>query len=884
MSRLALTCAIVALVIGGTHTPAADPQPQPQQPQPSKFEQVTKGLTRRDHGGDEMWVMYHNDQQLLVELDGGDLQQEYIILTSIARGIGSGMVIGGMSWNFEDDAIWTFRKSGEKIYVLRRNVRFRATPNSPEASAVELAYSDSVLYVLPIITKAPSGADLVDMTRIFMSDDQQIGLALGGGPRFAFSSDRSTWSKVNAHKGNVQLQVAAVYSGSGTIEKVPDARGVQVNVHYSISTLPPLGRYRPRIADDRVGYFLTVIKDFSDKDDDQHFVRLITRWDLQKHDPQIALSTPREPIEFYIEKTVPVFLRPTVEAGILEWNKAFEKIGFSNAIRVQYEEDVEKKYNISIDPEDVNYNFFRWITSEAGYALGPSRIDPRTGEILDADILFDASFLDTWKQKYETLTAEEAHRLTPNWSPLDDLLNDLTPDRRTDLRALCAYGHQMQHDLGFATAILLGRGAVAKPGELPLELVQQGIKEIVMHEVGHTLGLKHNFKASTWKTVAELANLDKVRSEGMVGSVMDYAPANIARTKAEQGLYYTSTIGPYDYWAIEYGYKPISGDEKAELAKIAARSGEPGLAFATDEDTRPFDPDPFSNMNDLGQDPLNFVRRQLQHTNDMLPTLVNSAVRDGEAYQRARQAFGLLLKEHWRALMLATRFPGGVEVNRNHKSADATKPPFQVIDPALQREAMQLVIAQGFAPPKYDGAMFNYLAPTHWSHWGIDTAFRTDFPIHSEVELYQSLALGQLLTPTLLSRLLDNEYKIPVDQDAYTLAEHLRLLVDGVFTECLAGDAQGEFTARKPYVQSFRRNLQREGLRRLALLVTHGAGAPPDARTLARQHLSRLDASLAMLLEKPGLTLDDYSRAHVTDSRDRIRQALNAEVTAPAVN
>ena len=294
--------------------------------QPSKFDQAIKGLTHQDSDGKEMWTLYHNDQKLLVELDANDLKQEYIVLTSIARGIGSGMVIGGMSWGFGDDIIWKFRKSGEKIYVLRRNVRFRAAPKSPEASAVELAYADSVLYALPIIAKSPKGADLVDMTRIFMSDDQKIGQAIG--PRFSFASDRSTWEKVSAFPGNTQLQLAAVYSGSGNLEKVPDPRGVQVSVHYSISTLPALGTYKPRPADDRIGHFLTVLKDFSDKNDPEHFVRFVNRWHLQKRDPGIELSPPKEPIVFYIEKTVPVFLRPTVEAGILEWNKAFEKIGF----------------------------------------------------------------------------------------------------------------------------------------------------------------------------------------------------------------------------------------------------------------------------------------------------------------------------------------------------------------------------------------------------------------------------------------------------------------------------------------------------------------------------------------------------------------------------
>jgi len=263
---------------------------------------------------------------------------------------------------------------------------------------------------------------------------------------------------------------------------------------------------------------------------------------------------------------------------------------------------------------------------------------------------------------------------------------------------------------------------------------------------------------------------------------------------------------------------------------------------------------------------------------------VKSAVRDGESYQRARQAFGLLLTEYERALLFATRFPGGLEVNRNHKSEQNSEAPMKLIDPALQREAMQLVVTSGFAAPTYDGAMLNYLAPTRWSHWGLDDEFRVDFPIHEKVEMFQAQALSQLLTPTRLSRILDNEYKVPAEQDAYTLAEHLKLLVDGVFSECLNAEAQGEFTPRKPYVHSFRRNLQREGIKRMALLVTYDSGAPDDARTLARAQLSRLDESLGKLLERQGLTLDDYSRAHFVDTRQRIQQALSAQLIVPTVN
>ena len=359
----------------------------------NSFSTKVKGLKKSEG----MWTLYHSEQKMLLHLKTTQLNKNYIIITSIARGISQGMVLGGMTWDIDGDGVWIFKKVGEKIHVIRRNVRFKAKAGTPEAEAVKLAYSDSVLYALPIIDK--TGGYLVDVTRIFMSDDPKVGRAIGSG--FRFSSDRSTWAKVNAYPKNVELQVAAVYTGGTSIETVPDSRGVQVNIHYSISELPTSG-YTPRKADDRVGYFLTVMKDFSHDEDDQHFVRYINRWKLEKADASAKLSPPKEPIIFHLEKTVPIRLRPYIEEGILEWNKAFEKIGFSNAIRVRQQRDDDTWV-----PEDIRYNTFRWITAEAGFAMGPSRVNPMTGQILDADIIFDASFLRYWRDDYETLT--EAH-------------------------------------------------------------------------------------------------------------------------------------------------------------------------------------------------------------------------------------------------------------------------------------------------------------------------------------------------------------------------------------------------------------------------------------------------------------------------------------------
>jgi hypothetical protein len=843
----------------------------------SKFDQAIEGKKKLDADGKAMWTLYYSDQQLLVELPKSALGKEYIILTSIARGISSGMVIGGMSWGFGDDIIWTFKQSGEKVFVVQRNVRYRAKADSPEAKAVELAYSDSILYALPVVATAPSGNLLIDMTRVFMSDDMGIGGEIG--PGFSFMSDRSTWASVKAFEGNLELEVAAVYAGYGAIDTVPDSRGVQVNVHYSISELPSVGSngYKTRVADDRIGYFLTVIKDFSENADEEHFVRYVTRWNLEKRDDKADLSPAKEPIVFYVEKTVPVALRPTVEAGILEWNKAFEKIGFAGAIRVQHEEDVEAQMGVDIDPEDVRYNFFRWITADAGFAMGPSRVDPRTGQILDADIIFDAGFLEYWKQDYETFTEEDAMRLHPNWTPIEEVAGQFRPHAHG---AHCLYGHQTQQQMGFAAALMTTRGDVSASGELPREFIHQGLKEVVMHEVGHTLGLRHNFKASTWKTLDEIREHGADPNTAVVASVMDYAPANIEPNKEQQGLYYSQTIGPYDYWAIEYGYRPIASDEEKELLKIAARSGEPGHAYSTDEDTRESDSDPLSNRFDLGQAPIAFARRQMEHAASLMPKVVDKSVEEGSGYQRARQAFGLLMSEYWRTAVYASRFPGGVYVSRAHKGDVDAEPPFTLVDAAQQREAMQLLKDSVFSAPAYDGAMLNYLAASRWSHWGQRDLDRLDYPIHEITLRMQMLILSQVFNGTTMQRLHDSELKIPEDQDAYTLAEHLQSLVDSLFTEWQSIPAEGEFTVRKPYINSFRRNLQREALTQFTQLVLYGGG-PEDARTLGRMHLQKLQNQINGLLKADGIKLDDYSRAHLLDCQARIKQALNAEVTAP---
>lgn len=820
-----------------------------------------------------LWTMYYKDQQLLVDLPSCHLEKNFIVLTSIARGIGSGIVLGGMSWGFNDDVVWFFRKMGNKVHVLRRNVRFRAKPGTPEADAVKLTYNDSVLYSLPIKVKTKEGY-LVDMTRIFISDDQQIGRHIG--PGFRYVAERSTLDKVKAFPKNVEIQVASVYSGTQPIETVSDSRGVQVHVHYSISMLPE-NSYSPRKADDRLGYFLTVIKDFSDEADDENFVRYINRWDLKKKDPAAKLSPPEEPIVFYLEKTVPIHLRPYVQAGIEEWNKAFEQMGFSNAVIVLQQGDDD-----DWDPEDIRYNTFRWITAESGFAMGAPRVNPLTGQILDADIIFDASFLDYWRQDYETFGTREAAALT-----------ERTPDANIP-RSLhewadacpsgagCMLAHGMQQQMGFAAAALTVAGD-GHAGQLPEEFTFQALKEIVMHEVGHTLGLRHNFKASSWKSLNDIQAIAPGSTEPTVASVMDYCPANISPEDGNQGLYFTPTIGPYDYWAIEYGYKPISGAEDMELKKIAARGAEAGLLYATDEDARSIDPDPLANAFDLGDDPIIYARQQMDIAASLIPRIVDRTVANGEGYQRARRAFGILLSEYWRAVHLAARVPGGITLYRSHKGDPAGSPPFQLIEASRQREALQLVCDAAFASPTYEPALLNHLAASRWSHWGVPNTTRLDYPIHDVIGTMQAGILSQLLSPLTLTRLQDGELKVPDGDDVYTLAEHVGTCFDALFAEIIK-PRPGSYGRRTPCITSFRRNLQRIALTKFANIVLSGTRYPEDARTLSRMYLMRLDAQIATVLGQKDFNLDDYSRAHLVDSQTKIRQVFDAQVQLNSIS
>ncbi|MDZ4780443.1 MAG: zinc-dependent metalloprotease [Planctomycetia bacterium] len=813
--------------------------------------------------------------QLYAELSPGQLNKDFLVVMAIAKGLGEFPLLGGMT--FGDDALWQFRKVDGNIQIVRRNIRFKANPGSPEESAVKLAFTDSILFALPIATRGPGGTVIVDLSPVFMSDLPQIGSML---PGFMFSPNKSNWADVKGFENNVEIQVAATYASGGSLQldTIPDSRGATVNVHYSISELPQTG-YKPRIADDRVGYFLTAVKDFSKAGTDDQFVRYLTRWDLQKKDSSLELSPPVRPIIFYLEKTIPVKYRKPIAEGILEWNKAFEKAGFDRAIQVRQQEESD-----TWDPEDVRYNTIRWITSNMTFAMGPSRINPITGQILDADIIFDASWVQAWKQEYETFTPSTVAAMTGG--PIDIKsyeaeMAKIPPALRHLLHCRCELHSGMSQQFAFGSALLMNKLTGPELAAEQEKLFMQGLKDVTMHEVGHTLGLRHNFKASTMLAIEDMQDPGKTKDTGLAASVMDYTPTNLAPKELKQGDYFSTTIGPYDMWAIEYGYKPLSGGtegEVAELQKIATRGTEAGLAFSTDEDTRGIDPDPLSNRYDLGKDPLRFAQLRSSQIVELWPGIVEKVVKEGDGYERARQAVSVLLHNHAQAMFFAARYVGGSYVNRDHRGDPNAKAPFVVVEPSKQREALKLLEDNVFndKPFQFPTELYGYLAPTRWDHWGSPVPSRTDYPAHEVVAILQDRMLAKLLSSLTLTRLHDAELKVPADQDAFTAAELLERLTKAVFVEIETVPA-GEFSNRKPAISSLRRNLQRRYLKQLATVAMGDTYAPEDCQTVANMELEKLEGRIKATLAGND-KLDSYTQAHLQDSAKRIRKVLDAQL------
>ena len=823
-----------------------------------EFEDFAK-VTEDSQSYEGFFKLYQKKEKVYCEIPPSQLDKPFLCLISLSRGLGRGYLISGMTL---DDWLLVWRRVGDRVHLVRKNVRFRAKEGTPTAQAVENSYSDSVLFSLKIESIHPQRKSLlVDISPVFISDLPP--LARNIAPDARFDNTRSTWGTIKTFPKNVELRVKAVYTSAMYIETVPDSRGINLTLHYSLAELPS-NNYHSRLADDRLGHFMTTVKDYSSRTSDEPFVRYVQRWHLEKADKNAKLSPPKDPIIFYIEKTVPHRFRPYIRQGILEWNKAFEKIGFVDAIEARIQQDYE-----DWDSEDARYNTIRWVV-DAGFAIGPSRVHPLTGQILDADILISDVFIRSWQRRYTTFFDELEHERD---HPIESI------------RSMCQMASGLAHQMAFMASVLQVRGQTDEFGELPEEFIGEGLKSLTMHEVGHTLGFRHNFKAST---IFSLDDLNNKTGEALIGSVMEYDAVNIAPEGEKQGHYYTPTIGPWDYWVVEYAYKPINGskpeDELEALGKIASRAATPELTYATDEDAnwyRNRDLDPLVNRGDLGADPFEFAKRRREIVVDLWDKIADKVTKEGMGYQRVRRAFGTLLSEHGYTMFLASRYIGGQYHHRDHRGDENGRLPFVPVPAAKQREALQFLKEHALSDKAFDFPpdLLNSLAIPRWSDWGTNSwnSTRFDYPVHERILRNQTRILERLLYPAVLSRVQDTELKFPTGEDAFTLPELFSGITDAVWAELERNAGEKQWSNSDAFISSFRRGLQREHLKQLIKLVLDAdSGTPEDARSLARLHLGQINNRIQRVLQNAQGRLDDYSLAHLEESQVRVAKSLDA--------
>ncbi len=850
------------------------------------FDKVVKDAEKMEG----LFTLYRNKKtdKVYLEVNPRQLDKNFIATVTMESGIGERGLYSGLPLQ---TLLFYFRRVNDNLHFVVRNVNFRTEPSDPQLRSLERSFSDSVLYSLPIKSIHPTeNTILIDLGDLMLTDLPRLTPTLKESLKANYQLDenKSYFGAIEALPANVEVESIygfSLSSGEGTyLPTLPDNRALTLHVRYSLSQLNENRNYRPRLADDRVGYFVTTYQDFSNNNRRDSFVRYINRWHLEKQDAKAPLSPPRKPIVFWIENAVPVEHREAIREGVLVWNKAFEKAGFKDAIEVkQMPEDADW------DPADVRYNTIRWFNSVDGlFARGPTRVNPLTGEILDADIIVDAGFVREIQQDYRRLVEQNQAQGNSMMSLIDsgNLCQSIS-DRNSSSQGdsllsqlaksndLCYGMESVQQSAIDQTGLSLLSDGMFVSDQMK-KYVHQRMRWLIAHEVGHTLGLRHNFRGSTHLPLQELNDTHITQTKGLVNSVMDYLPINLAAQGTPQGDYFPSVVGAYDEWAIEYGYKEFDvsalQSERKLLEEIAKRSANPELAYATDEDI--FDLNPEANRWDLSSDVLSYSQMQLDNAREMWARLEKRYPTSGGSYTELSELFDTVFWHYFRNAYLITKYIGGQSFSRSHAGDPKGRLPFEPVAVAKQRDALKALQKYVFADEafKFSPELLNKLAPSRWRDWGNDLKVeRLDYPIHESIAFLQTRVLGDLLSGDRLTRLQDIELKSPPTQ-ALTLPELFETLEQSIWTEIVQ-------PKDKPLkISSIRRALQRNYLNRITSMVLRTVEVPEDARTLAWYRLRKLKGSLSGALRRYGRDMDTYTKAHLEETGDRISKALDAQI------
>ena len=842
-----------------------------------KYEELLKDAVKHEGPYTFYTKVKEGKTDLFIELTPEQVGKVFFMQSMLQSGVNADGLQAGepATMDLAVDA-FRFERKGENVRLVRPNLSWRWSEENSWAASAKRSFPEGVLETLKIEAEHPENKRvLIKATGLFSGGLIELSDRINKvmGKSFQYDRENSGVSEVKAFPENLVVRTENYYTSStsgGGMEDLmarlmggegrshlADGRSLPLNVTYLIFPQRSSG-YETRFADSRVGYFTQDYFDATKPLAMDKMTRMILRWDMRKKDPTAPISDPVKQVVFWIDDSIPVEFRKATADGILRWNKAFEKVGISNAIAVKV-----KPEKADWDHADMRYNVIRMIRSEnAGYAVAWPRWDPYTGEILNASISMDAAMIYGMAQEYSWIAAPAVGTYE------QDLARVLKQSAKVNhtkglfsLPVECRYGETKAANAAFGlTAMELIHPSIKIDKKKYLE---QAIEDVISHEMGHILGLRHNFVASKFLTPEQLANPSVTAKLGLTASVMDYTPVNIFSVAKGSGDYYSPVLGVYDYFAIEYGYTDIPGDSNAELTalkKIASRSSTPGLAFMTDENADSFDP--YVVRFDNSANPLVDAEKEISIAKLLLSNADAHYPRPGRPFSDLTRVVNLALRQTLQQSMTAVRFVGGVHGNRNFSGDPQQKSTLAPVDPTSQRAALALISKNLFAPASFEFSekMLMNLSAAPFSENYDPVA------IKDVISGSQRAILSMLLSGDTLSRVSNNSFKWGERKDKFTLTELYSTLARDVYSEVGTGKA----------VDPLRRDLQRFLTDVLIRQSLSPAGSVDnDARMLAFHHLRTIGSRLAK-----AKSTDSTTAIHLKDLQFRVNKALNSVQSA----
>ncbi|MBU2921386.1 zinc-dependent metalloprotease [Winogradskyella psychrotolerans] len=820
-----------------TEVPAAKPKSK---------EKSIKDLTKSSKKIEGLFTMYRDTitGALQMVISDEHLDKDYIHFNQVSNGV---VDAGRFRGAYGGSKVFKVKKFYDKIEFVSQNTSFYFDPENAISKSKDANTSEGIMATVKIEAyDKKEGLYLIKADGLFLRET----FAQIKPPRFPGSSPMAftlgnldkTKTKINSIKNyddNTNLEVEYVYSNpsvlNGGSQAVTDGRNVSIKVFHSLIAMPD-NDYTPRFDDPRVGYFTTEVNDQT-ATNSAPYKDLVHRWNLVKKDPNAAISEPVKPITWWMENSTPIEWRETIKQGVLEWNKAFEKAGFKNAMVVKLQPD-----DADWDAGDINYNVLRWTSSPnppfGGY--GPSFVNPKTGEIIGADIMLE----------YVHFTNRVFYDQLFDLAKADAEFN--ASDYLKKNKVLCSFGHVMHENTMF------GQAVVEASGGSDLEMARmkkEAMLALIMHEVGHTLGLNHNMKASQLFSPEELADKEFIEGKCLTGSVMDYAGINLTNNRAKQGQYYDTSVGPYDVWAIQFGYTPFQSE--AEKIALLNRSTEPELIFGNDADDMRAPGkaiDPRVMIGDLSNDQIGYSIDRIKLVDSMMNHVKTKFSKTGESYQELRRAYYLLSGQRAVAANVISRFIGGVYVDRAMVGQKGAAQPYTPVSLEDQKRAMTALSKYAFSPDAFSAPndLYSYLAMQRRGY----NFFRgpEDPKIHQQVLTYQQNVLSHILHPNTLQRITDSE----LYGNKYTLSKYMSDLNSAIFKADIYGN-----------VNSFRQNLQISYTNRLIDMLTgkQSSRFTNNAKSMALYNLKQIRTMAA-----PSGNIS--SKAHKQHLRTLIDNAL----------